>query len=78
MPSVARHLFPNYEAAWHADEFWTSIVIIFAFWSCITSYTAVTSVFSLSLWKARVWFLFLPIAVYAASIGAVAALYAFA
>ncbi len=68
--------FPSYEVAWRADEFWSSVALIFAFWSCITSYKAVTSVFPLSLWKARFWFLILPIVVYLASMGVIAWLYA--
>ncbi len=53
----------NYMEAWEADEYWSSMVGIFFFWSCFTSYRAVQTTFSVQVWKARIWFLILPVAI---------------
>jgi hypothetical protein len=68
-------VFANYGEAWRAEELWSSLIIVFIFWSCVTSYKAART-FDVVRWKARLWFLFLPIAVYIVGFGLVGALYA--
>ena len=68
-------VYSNYAEAWAAESWWTIFAIVFVFWSCATSYKAATTAFTLSRCKARLWFLFLPIAVYLVVVGAVGTLY---
>ncbi|OYY50022.1 MAG: hypothetical protein B7X95_00660 [Methylophilaceae bacterium 17-44-8] len=68
-------LFSNYLEAWRADEFWSSSILLFAFWSCWTSYVAVTTTFQVSKLKARIWFLVLPILLYVVVLGVIGTLY---
>lgn len=63
---VANILYANYRAYWHAEEVWSSATMIFLFWSCVTSYKGVRAMFPVSPWKARLWFLVLPIVAYSA------------
>ncbi len=65
----------NYAEAWQANDWWVILVIVFTFWSCATSYVAATATHMLSKWKSRLWFLALPITVYAIAFGIVGALY---
>lgn len=53
-------LYHNYLAAWEAEEYWSTLVVIFFFWSCVTSYKAVRANFAVGTWRARIWFLILP------------------
>lgn len=64
---VATILYTNYRAYWHAEEVWSSASVIFPFWSCVTSYKGVRARFPVSPWKARFWFLVLPIGCYSAA-----------
>ena len=64
-------LFPNFGSAWEAEEIWSSSPVIFMFWSCWTSYAAVTTAFQVSITRARVWFLILPMVTYIFSLGLV-------
>jgi hypothetical protein len=68
-------VYRNYAEAWVAESWWALFAIVFVFWSCATSYKAATTAFTLSKWKARLWFLFLPIAVYLVVVGLVSGLY---
>lgn len=52
--------FPNYLAAYHSGETISLILPIMMFWSVAVSYTGVTESFSLTPWKARLWFLVFP------------------
>jgi hypothetical protein len=72
---IQTFVFSNYYEAWVADESWSSVAIIFIFWSCITSYIAASTLFNLTKWKARLWFLILPISIYCIAFGAIAAIY---
>jgi hypothetical protein len=73
---VQTALFSNYREAWRADELWTSSLLVFVFWSCWTSYVAATSVFQVSKFKARIWFLILPVLLYVVILGVFGTLYA--
>lgn len=74
--AVATILYADYRVYWQADEMWPSIGILFPFWSCVTSYKGVRATFDVSSWKARIWFLILPIIVYTLGFGLLAVLYA--
>ena len=69
--------YPNYLAVWQAEEWLSSVALIFLFWSIWTSYAAATTAFALRPWRARVWFIVLPTLYYVAILGVVGALYAF-
>jgi len=73
---VQFYVYPNYAVAWSADELWSSTVIVFMIWSCATSYKAAVSGFSVSRWKARLWFLILPLVFYSVTMGVTGMLYA--
>jgi hypothetical protein len=69
-------LFSSYQEAWETEEYWSSTILIFTFWACFTSYKAATTAFTLSKWKARTWFLILPIMIYLTVFGVIGTLYA--
>jgi hypothetical protein len=69
--------FPDYAAAWQSDEVYSLGLLIFPFWSIAASYIGVRSVFNVSAWKARIWFLILPACVYLAAFGVIAMAAAF-
>lgn len=69
-------VFTNYEEAWAAEEAWSALILVFVVWSCVTSYKAVSAAFSVQKWKARFWFLILPLLFYLVVIVGVGALYA--
>jgi hypothetical protein len=56
--------FANYREAWASDEAWSGLLVIFIVWSCIASYKAVRAAFAVSKWKARFWFLIVPLGFY--------------
>jgi len=56
--------FANYRDAWASDEAWSGLLVIFIVWSCIASYKAVRAAFAVSKWKARLWFLIVPLGFY--------------
>jgi len=61
---IASLIYPSYLAYWNADQAWSAVLMIFPFWSCVVSYLGVTAVFQMSKWKARIWFLILPLLLY--------------
>jgi len=63
--------YSNYAAAWEASDVTGTLVLIFVFWSCWTSYCAATTVFTVQKSKARFWFLILPLAFYVVILGVV-------
>lgn len=69
-------VFPNYMEAWRSEEMWSSLLLVFIVWSCITSYKAVNAAFAVTRWKARIWFLILPLVLYVVVLGVVGAFYA--
>ncbi|MFC1895484.1 hypothetical protein ACFL0Q_02325 [Thermodesulfobacteriota bacterium] len=78
-PTVAAALvytafFDNYAEAFSYDEPFSLILLIFPFWSVAASFTGVRSVFGVSGWRPRLWFLVLPILVYIVSLGVVVSL----
>jgi hypothetical protein len=63
--------YANYDEAIQAGDFWSLSIVVFAFWSCWTSYVAATTAFSISKARARLWFLGLPALVYIIVFGVV-------
>jgi hypothetical protein len=61
---VQTFVFESYRAAWASDEAWSGLLVIFIVWSCIASYKAVRAAFAVGKWKARFWFLILPLGFY--------------
>jgi hypothetical protein len=70
-------LYPSPQTAWQAQGSLYWFMVVFPFWSIITSYTAVQVVFGLSGWRPKVWFLILPVLVYALLFGVIAAIMGF-
>ena len=62
-------LFADYKNAWESMPPWAGLPLVFAFWSCWTSYCAAVSGFGARHGKARVWFLVLPALGYAVTFG---------
>ena len=69
-------LFPHFRAAWESEELWSTLVVVFVFWSCATSFRGVCAGFPVVRWKARLWFLILPAGLYATVMGGVAVAFA--
>jgi hypothetical protein len=67
-------VYPSYAAAFAADEPYSALFLIFPFWSLISSYLGVRTLFEASRWKARVWFVILPGILYLLLFGVVALL----
>lgn len=63
--------FPNYMAAYYSDELFTVALLFLILWSVAVSYSGATSTFELQPWKARLWFLALPVAFYIVLMGGV-------
>lgn len=53
-------VYPNYIEAFNSDELWSILILLFYYWSLITSYIGVRTTFNVSKWKARIWFIILP------------------
>lgn len=64
--------YDNYIQAYYSDELWSIIIIIFPFWSLITSYIGIRTTFEVSKWKARTWFIILPGLLYLLIFGGIA------
>jgi hypothetical protein len=64
-------IFDNYREAWSADEYWSSLILVFAFWSCWISYVAAITAFPTTKSKARIWFFILPILLYVILFGGI-------
>lgn len=62
-------LFDDYAAAWESSEQWSSLILIFPFWSCLTGYQGARSVFSVTRGRGVVWFVALPMVVLAFALG---------
>jgi hypothetical protein len=73
---IATALAPNYQAAWDAEETWSIVLLVFPFWGVIVSYLGVRTKFAVRPTPARVWFLILPLLVYAIVVGLIGMLYA--
>lgn len=70
-------VFSDYGDAWSSEELLSVAFLVFPFWSVVTSYKGVRAQFDVGRWKARTWFLILPLLVYFVAFGAVGALYWF-
>ena len=68
--------YSNYAEAFVADEPYSVWLILFPFWSLVTAYVGVRTVFDVSPWKARLWFVILPGLLYVFVLGLLAALLA--
>src|SRR5918996_492524 len=66
----------DYQTLWNADEAWALLLLAFPFWGVIVSYLGVRTRFAVRPGPARVWFLILPLLVYAIVIGVIGMLYA--
>jgi hypothetical protein len=66
--------FGNAIEAYQSESLWPLLTIVFLFWSLATSYSGVTTLFEVSRWKARMWFLILPAILYLLLVGAFAML----
>ena len=66
---VQTGLFADYKSTWEAMPPWAGLPLVFAFWSCWTSYCAAVSGFAARRGKALVWFLMLPALSYAVTFG---------
>ena len=68
---VAIHtaMYPDYLTVWREDEFLSMLVLLFIPWSIVVSYIGATTTFEMSKWKARVWFLILPLVLYTFVVG---------
>ncbi len=73
---VQTAVFPHYSAAFAAEEWYSLALLIFPFWSIVTSYIGVRTLFEVTRWRAVLWFVALPIAVYIVLFGLVALLFA--
>lgn len=70
-------LYRSYAEAWYADSLGSLLIVVFPFLSCWVSYRGVRSSFCVRSTPAKLWFLVLPAAAYAISLGFIGALYAF-
>ena len=61
---------PNYNVASDAAGLGSVVLLLFPFWSLFTSYRGVRTLFEVSRWKARLWFVILPGLVYAFALAA--------
>ena len=68
-------VYPDYATAYATEDWFSLAVIIFPFWSISSSYLGATTLFQLTKWKARVWFVVFPVLVYLFAFGLVAALF---
>jgi len=69
--------FASYAQASASDEAYSLILLVFPFWSCWVSYTGVRTLYGVSGWRTRWWFLILPWLFYLVAMGVGAALFAF-
>lgn len=70
--------FPDYASTWDDQSILGIVLLVFPFWSVVVSYRGVRSRFAVGRWRALVWFLILPVLVYALILGVVATLAALA
>ena len=68
--------YPSYAVAYAADEWFSVGFVLFPFWSIVTSYIGVRTLFAVVRWKAITWFIVLPAMVYGIVLGVIVALFA--
>jgi len=59
---ISTFVYESYRAAWSSDEAWSALLVVFIAWDIIASYKGVRVAFAVTKWKARLWFLILPLA----------------
>jgi hypothetical protein len=64
LAAVSSFSYPTPLAAEEADSWWWLVVIVCLFWSVWCSYLGVRTLFAVSTWRTRLWFLVLPSLVY--------------
>ncbi len=69
VPTIALALFwtatePNYRQAFTVGKPYLLILLIFPFWSLVTSYIGARTLFDVAPWKARVWLVIVPAILY--------------
>jgi len=69
-------LYPSYGAAYEAELGLEVGVLLFVFWSVVTTYRGALSLFDVDHGRARLWFLILPAGFYLLSFGALGAVIA--
>lgn len=69
--------YASYAEAFASDELYSASLMVFPFWSIFTSYAGARAVFGVEGWRARLWFLVLPLVFYILAFGLIAALFAF-
>jgi hypothetical protein len=62
--------------AYQSESLWPLFLLAFLFWSLVTSYKGVTTLFVVSPWRSRLWFLILPAILYFVAFGVIAVLFA--
>lgn len=75
---ISAILYQDYVDVFYADEYWSSLIIIFPFWSIYVSYKAILANFTVVKWKTMLWFVILPILFYSLAFGVVIFAYALA
>ena len=73
---IETSIYDNYIQAYNSESLWPVIILIFPFWSLITSYIGIRTIFDVSRWKARIWFIILPGILYLIFFGGLVALFA--
>jgi hypothetical protein len=68
-------LYPNYLVAYAEDIIFSSLILVLLFYSIFVSYKGATTVFEVVQWKARLWFILLPIIFYLIILGAIGYLF---
>lgn len=68
--AVLPFFYPDYRTAYVEETGWSLLLVAFVVWSVIVSYHGVLASFEVVRWRARLWFLILPLAVYAIILGA--------
>jgi len=73
---VVTIVFESYADAWAADESWSALLLVFPFWSVLTSYRGLSQWYRPSRpWATRVWFVILPCVFYLVALGLIAIAY---
>ncbi|MEM7125815.1 MAG: YIP1 family protein [Chloroflexota bacterium] len=57
-------VYANYYESWVSDSLWEALLLVFPFWALVVSYIGVRTVFPVTIWKARLWFLIVPCLLY--------------
>ncbi len=67
--------FANYQSAYASQDPWTVLFLVFPFWSIVTGYLGVRTLFDVRAGAARLWFLVLPFALYVVLFGLLATVF---